>query len=66
AIDVQASGTRREELLLGKGELEVVWKLRRVLAQMDTGAALELLIDKLKATRSNKQFLQAIANSNLG
>ncbi len=66
AIDVQQSGTRREELLLGKGELEVIWKLRRVLAQMDTGAALELLIDKLKATRSNKQFLQAIANSNIG
>ncbi len=66
AIDVQASGTRREELLLAKGELEVVWKLRRVLAQMDTGAALELLIDKLKATRSNKQFLQAIANSAIG
>ena len=66
AIDVQSSGTRREELLLGKGELEVVWKLRRVLAQMDTGAALELLIDKLKATRSNQQFLQAIANSNIG
>ncbi|MBY5163820.1 transcription termination factor Rho [Salsipaludibacter albus] len=66
AIDVQASGTRREELLLGKSELEVIWKLRRVLAQMDTGAALELLIDKLKATRSNKQFLQAIANSNIG
>jgi transcription termination factor Rho len=66
AIDLQASGTRREELLLGKSELEVIWKLRRLLAQMDTGAALELLIDKLKATRSNKQFLQAIANSNIG
>jgi transcription termination factor Rho len=66
AIDVQSSGTRREELLLGKGELEIVWKLRRLLAQMDTGAALELLIDKLKATRSNQQFLQAIANSNIG
>jgi transcription termination factor Rho len=66
AVDVQASGTRREELLLDKDELETVWKLRRVLSQMDSGAALELLIDKLKATRSNAQFLQMIAKSNLG
>jgi transcription termination factor Rho len=66
AVDVQASGTRREELLLKKDELDAVWKLRRVLAQMDSGAALELLIDKLKATTNNAQFLAMIAKSNLG
>jgi transcription termination factor Rho len=65
AIDVAASGTRREELLLPADELETVWKLRRVLAQMDGGASIELLIDKLKATRTNGQFLQLIGKSNL-
>jgi transcription termination factor Rho len=65
AIDIQASGTRREELLLGKDELETVWKLRRLLATMDTDASLQLLIDKLRATKSNTQFLQMIAKSNL-
>jgi len=66
AVDVQASGTRREELLLTKDELDAVWKLRRVLAQMDAGAALELLIDKLRATTNNAQFLAMIAKSNIG
>ena len=66
AIDVQQSGTRREELLLDPAELDVIWKLRRVLSQMDSGAALELLIDKLKATKNNAQFLSLIAKSNLG
>ncbi len=65
AIDIQASGTRREELLLGKDELETVWKLRRLLATMDSDAAIQLLIDKLRATKSNEQFLQMIAKSNL-
>jgi transcription termination factor Rho len=66
AIDIQASGTRREELLLGEDELEVVWKLRRLLSSMDSDAALQLLIDKLRATKSNEQFLSMIAKSNLG
>jgi transcription termination factor Rho len=65
AIDIQASGTRREELLLGKEELETIWKLRRLLASMESEAALQQLIDKLRATRSNDQFLQMIAKSNL-
>jgi transcription termination factor Rho len=65
AIDIQASGTRREELLLGKEELETIWKLRRLLASMESEAALQLLIDKLRATRSNDQFLQMISKSNL-
>jgi transcription termination factor Rho len=65
AIDIQGSGTRREELLLGKEELETIWKLRRLLSSMESEAALQLLIDKLRATRSNDQFLQMIAKSNL-
>jgi transcription termination factor Rho len=66
AVDIQSSGTRREELLLRPDELETIWKLRRLLSSMDPGASLELLIDKLKATKSNSQFLQMIAKSNLG
>ncbi len=65
AIDIAASGTRREELLLTEGELETVWRLRRLLSTMDPEAALQLLIDKLKSTRSNEQFLEMIARSNL-
>ena len=65
AIDIQASGTRREELLLPKEELDTIWKLRRLLASMDSEAALQQLIERLRATRSNDQFLQMIAKSNL-
>ena len=65
AIDIQASGTRREELLLPKEELDTIWKLRRLLASMDSEAALQQLIERLRATRSNEQFIQMIAKSNL-
>jgi transcription termination factor Rho len=57
AIDVVASGTRREELLMSKDETAVVWKLRRVLSALDGQAALELLIGKLKESKSNIEFL---------
>jgi transcription termination factor Rho len=65
AIDIQASGTRREDLLMPADELATVWKLRRLLSSMDAEAALQLLIDKLRATKSNSQFLQMISKSNL-
>ncbi len=65
ALDIQASGTRREDLLLPEDQIATIWKLRRLLATMDAEAALQLLIDKLKATKSNEQFLQMIAKSNL-
>ena len=65
ALDIAASGTRREDLLLEKDALETVWKLRRVLATMEPEPALQLLIDKLKATESNEQFLQLVERSNL-
>jgi transcription termination factor Rho len=65
AIDIQASGTRREDLLLPKEQIDTIWKLRRLLSTMDTEASLHLLIDKLKAAKTNEQFLQLITKSNL-
>jgi transcription termination factor Rho len=65
AIDIPASGTRREDLLLDDEEIDTIWKLRRLLSSMDAEAGLSLLMDKLKATKSNAQFLQAITKSNL-
>ncbi|MGH2774002.1 MAG: transcription termination factor Rho [Actinomycetota bacterium] len=61
AIDIQASGTRKEELLFEPEELQIVWRLRRVLHGLEGGGALELLIDKMKSTASNAQFLREIA-----
>jgi transcription termination factor Rho len=63
AINVDASSTRKEELLLPPDELALVIKLRRVLHALDPGAALELLTDKIRATKSNEQFLKEIAKS---
>ena len=63
AIDIEASGTRREELLFDRSELVEVWKLRRVLLALESGAALELLIDRLKSTKSNGEFLDSVAKS---
>jgi transcription termination factor Rho len=60
AIDVDASSTRREELLMGKEELAVVWKLRRVLSGLEGQQGLELILDKLKKTTSNAEFLMQI------
>jgi transcription termination factor Rho len=57
AVDVDASGTRKEEILLAPEELKVVWKLRRVLSSLESQAALELLLTKLRSTRSNYEFL---------
>ncbi|HEV2427029.1 MAG TPA: transcription termination factor Rho, partial [Acidimicrobiales bacterium] len=65
AIDVNASSTRREELLFGRDQLPQVWRLRRVLNGLASegreAAGLELLIDRLKSTRSNDEFLSEIA-----
>ncbi|WP_332663677.1 transcription termination factor Rho [Aeromicrobium sp.] len=60
AVDVDASSTRREELLMGKDELAVVWKLRRVLSGLEGQQGLELILDKLKKTTSNAEFLMQI------
>ncbi|WP_033323850.1 transcription termination factor Rho [Streptomyces yerevanensis] len=60
AVDVDASSTRKEEILLGNDELGVVWKLRRVLHALDQQQAIELLLDKMKQTKSNGEFLLQI------
>jgi transcription termination factor Rho len=67
AIDVNASSTRHEELLFDRSQLQQVWKLRRVLnalgAEGSAAAGLELLVDKIKTTRSNDEFLAEIAKA---
>lgn len=66
AVDVSASSTRKEEILLGKEELAIIHKLRKVLSSLESGAALDLLMDRLKQTRTNIEFLMQIAKSTPG
>jgi transcription termination factor Rho len=66
AIDIDASSTRKEEILLAPEELVIVHKLRKVLHSLESQAALELLIDKLKQTRTNIEFLMQIAKTTPG
>jgi len=64
AIDIEASGTRKEELLFDSDELVQVWRLRRVLLALpEPAAGLELLIDRLKSTKSNAEFLADVAKT---
>ncbi|MEU9373646.1 transcription termination factor Rho [Streptomyces sp. NPDC048255] len=63
AVDVDASGTRKEEILLNSEELSITWKLRRVLHALDSQQAIELLLDKMKQTKSNAEFLMQIAKT---
>jgi transcription termination factor Rho len=60
AIDAVQSGTRREELLLSKEELAIIWKLRRVLANLDGQQSLELLLERLKKSQTNIEFLMQV------
>ena len=57
AVDVDASGTRKEDLLLAPDELKIVWKLRRVLHALDQQQSIELLLSKLRETKTNLEFL---------
>jgi transcription termination factor Rho len=57
AVDIDPSGTRKEEILLSPEELQIVWKLRRVLHALDSQQAMELLLNKMKETSSNYEFL---------
>lgn len=66
AIDVNASGTRREEMLLKPEELKILWKLRRVLGTLDQQSALELILGKLKETQNNAEFLMLIQKTTPG
>jgi len=66
AIDVDASGTRKEEILMAPEELAVVWKLRRVLHALEQQQALELVIEQLRKTRTNIEFLMQVAKNTPG
>ena len=66
AIDVDQSSTRKEDLLLSPDELAIVVKLRRVLSALDTQQALELVLDRLRKTRSNIEFLTQVAKTTPG
>jgi transcription termination factor Rho len=63
AIDALASGTRREELLLHRDEMQIIWKLRRALSSMDGQQALEMLINRMKKTQNNWEFLVQLAKT---
>jgi transcription termination factor Rho len=60
AIDITRSGTRKEELLLTPDELNKIWILRKVLSSLNPIEAMELLLEKLSATKSNKDFLKSM------
>ncbi len=63
AVDVNASGTRREEILMAPDETKIIWKLRRALAGLDQQQALELVLNRLKETSSNVEFLMQVQKS---
>jgi transcription termination factor Rho len=63
AVDVNASGTRREEMLMSPDETKIVWKLRRALAGLEQQQALELVLSRLKETSSNVEFLMQVQKS---
>jgi transcription termination factor Rho len=63
AIDPIASGTRREELLLPRDELAIIWKLRRVLSAQEPQQSLEMLLNRMRKTQSNREFLQVISRT---
>jgi transcription termination factor Rho len=60
SIDILASGTRREDLLMDKDELKRVWLLRKYMADMNPMETMEFLLDKMKGTRNNQEFLQTM------
>ncbi|MFK4294927.1 transcription termination factor Rho [Arthrobacter sp. GAS37] len=66
AVDVNASGTRREENLLSAEEVKIMWKLRRVLSGLETQQSLELLTNKIRETGSNVEFLMQVQKTTLG
>jgi transcription termination factor Rho len=61
AIDINKSGTRKEELLLPEKELNRVWILRKVLSELTMIEAMEFLLDKIRGTKNNKEFLESMS-----
>jgi transcription termination factor Rho len=66
AVDVNASGTRREEILMARDEMAIVYKLRRVMGALDTQQAIELLLGKLRDTKTNVEFLLQVQKTTPG
>nr|WP_245725725.1 transcription termination factor Rho [Propionibacterium cyclohexanicum] len=66
AIDVEASGTRREELIMGRQELDIIWKLRRALSGLESQQSLETLLSRMRKTRNNSEFLVLISKTTPG
>jgi len=60
SIDIQRSGTRKEELLLEQGDLNRIWLLRKVLQPMNTVESMEFLLEKMHATKNNRDFLDSM------
>jgi transcription termination factor Rho len=65
ALDIDASSTRKEELLLSEEELVVAWKLRRVLGALEPAQALELVVDRMRQSKTNAEFLRHIQRANI-
>jgi transcription termination factor Rho len=66
AVDVDQSSTRKEELLMAPEELKIVWQLRRVLHALEPQQALEVLMDRMKDTKSNAEFLLKVQKTTVG
>jgi transcription termination factor Rho len=66
AVDVVASSTRKEEILMAPDELRIIWQLRRVLHALEPQQALELLMEQMRKTRSNAEFLLQVQKTTLG
>jgi transcription termination factor Rho len=60
SIDIQRSGTRKEELLLDKNDINRIWLLRKVLQPMNTVESMEFLLEKMQATKNNREFLDSM------
>jgi len=61
AIDINKSGTRKEELLIAREDLNRIWILRKVLSQLSVVEAMEFLLDKMRGTKNNKEFLESMS-----
>ncbi len=64
-MDVDASSTRKEEILMAPDELKIIWQLRRVLHALDPQQALELLMERMRDTNSNAEFLLQVQKTTL-
>jgi transcription termination factor Rho len=62
AMDVNRSGTRKEELLIDPDDLNRIWILRKLLADMNTVEAMEFMTEKMRGTKSNKEFLRSMSS----